>query len=144
MFARKPHEGNLQAAKLASHPPQLPIARPTPRPQPASGIRSVIGPDLCVIGNLESPGEVQIDGEVQGDVRAARVLVGPQGLINGTLVADEVIIGGTVQGSVRGDRVTFQSGCHVEGDVAHKSLSVEQGAYFEGKSRRVENPTAER
>jgi cytoskeletal protein CcmA (bactofilin family) len=31
----------------------------------------------------------------------------------------------------------------VEGDIFHQSLAIEQGAYFEGKSRRSDNPLAE-
>jgi cytoskeletal protein CcmA (bactofilin family) len=119
----------------------LPEAKPT-RAQRASNVRSVVSPDLRVTGNLDSPGEVQVDGEVQGDVHAGRIVVGSQGFIHGTLIADEIIVGGGVQGSIRGNQVTFQSGSHIEGDVAHRSLSIEQGAYFEGKSRRVDNPTA--
>ena len=34
----------------------------------------------------------------------------------------------------------FQSSSHVEGDVFHKSLTIEQGAFFEGKSRRSDDP----
>jgi cytoskeletal protein CcmA (bactofilin family) len=43
-------------------------------------------------------------------------------------------------GSVRGLRVSLQSTSHVEGDVYHQALVIEQGAYFEGKSTRSENP----
>jgi cytoskeletal protein CcmA (bactofilin family) len=45
-------------------------------------------------------------------------------------------------GTVRGRRVILQSSCHVEGDVYHQTLAIEQGAFFEGKSRRTEDPTA--
>jgi cytoskeletal protein CcmA (bactofilin family) len=37
----------------------------------------------------------------------------------------------------------LQATCHVEGDVLHKSLAIEQGAFFEGKSRRSEEPLAD-
>jgi cytoskeletal protein CcmA (bactofilin family) len=47
---------------------------------------------------------------------------------------------GTVQGSIRGISVTFQSTSRVEGDVFHKQFAIEQGAFFEGKSRRSEDP----
>ena len=43
-------------------------------------------------------------------------------------------------GSIRGNSVTFQSAGRVEGDVFHKTLAIEQGAYFEGKSRRSDDP----
>jgi cytoskeletal protein CcmA (bactofilin family) len=39
--------------------------------------------------------------------------------------------------------VTLQSSSHVEGDIFHQSLAIEQGTYFEGKSRRSEDPLAD-
>lgn len=105
-----------------------------------SSTSSVIGTDLSVIGNLESKGEIQIEGNVQGDIQASRIVVGANARITGSLVADDVIVQGTVMGSVRGNRVTLQSSSKVEGDVFHQSLAIEQGAYFEGKSRRSDNP----
>jgi cytoskeletal protein CcmA (bactofilin family) len=40
-------------------------------------------------------------------------------------------------------RVTLQAQSHVEGDIYHQSLAIEQGAYFEGKSRRSDDPMKE-
>jgi len=42
--------------------------------------------------------------------------------------------------TIRGIAVTFRSSGRVEADVFHKTLSIEQGAFFEGKSRRSDNP----
>jgi cytoskeletal protein CcmA (bactofilin family) len=111
-----------------------------PKPRRTAAATSVIGADLSIIGNLESTGEVRIDGEVQGDVRASRIVVSGDATVAGALIANEIVIGGNVQGSIRGNLVTFQSASHIEGDVFHRSLAIEQGAYFEGKSRRSDNP----
>lgn len=108
----------------------------------ASSNVSQISADLTIIGNLVSKGEVQIDGEIQGDLHAASIVVGENARITGGVVADDVVVRGTVVGSVRGKRVLLQSNSKVEGDVFHQQLAIEQGAYFEGKSRRVEDPTA--
>ena len=62
--------------------------------------------------------------------------------IEGNVVAEDVVIRGRVIGSIRGVRVILQSTCHIEGDLVHASLAIEQGAYFEGNSRRSENPLA--
>jgi cytoskeletal protein CcmA (bactofilin family) len=43
-------------------------------------------------------------------------------------------------GSVRGLRVSLQSTSHVEGDVYHQALVMEQGAVFEGTSIRSDDP----
>jgi cytoskeletal protein CcmA (bactofilin family) len=102
----------------------------------------VIGTDLTIVGNLVSRGEVQIDGEVQGDIHGTNVVIGDKARVTGGIVADEIVVRGHVMGSIRGKRVMLQSTSHVEGDVFHQALSIEQGAFFEGKSRRSEDPTA--
>lgn len=118
------------------HAPQRPVT------QEASPGASHIGADLTIVGNLVSKGEVQIDGQVQGDLHAAQIIVGESARITGGIVADEVIVRGAISGSIRGRRVVLQSSSRVEGDVFHQQLGIEQGAYFEGKSRRVEDPLA--
>lgn len=125
--------------------PQPPIAAApvTPRATPrASGNRtvSVIGPDLTILGNLVSQGEVQVDGEIQGDLHGTLILIGENARITGGVIGEEVVIRGHVMGSVRGRNVMLQGTSHVEGDVFHQTLGIEQGAYFEGKSRRSDDP----
>jgi cytoskeletal protein CcmA (bactofilin family) len=115
---------------------------PAPSRGPERGTPSVIGADITIMGNLVSRGEVQIDGEVQGDLHGTNILIGERARITGGIVAEEVVIRGHVMGSVRGRRVMLQSSSHVEGDIFHASLSIEQGAYFEGKSRRSDDPIA--
>ncbi len=123
-------------------PQPMPSMASMSRPSAKSSGQSQIGADLSVIGNLISKGEVHIDGEIQGDVHAANVVIGESARITGGLVADEVIVRGTVMGSIRGKRVVLQSSSKVEGDIFHSQLAIEQGAFFEGKSRRMDDPTA--
>jgi len=103
---------------------------------------SIIGEDLTVSGNVLSRGEVQVDGQIQGDVHCSSLIVGEKAQITGGIVAEDVVVRGQVMGSIRGNRVTLQASSHVEGDVFHKSLAIEQGAFFEGKSRRSDDPIA--
>ena len=138
------------ARSVPPPPPHHPGPQPVPtqqqappRPQPgAPATASHIGADLTVIGNLVSKGEVHIDGQLQGDLHAVQITVGESARITGGVVADEVIVRGAISGSIRGRRVVLQSSSHVEGDVFHQQLGIEQGAYFEGKSRRMDDPTA--
>ena len=139
----------VSASTATSYPPALPSASTTQTVRPVSALRagersqsSVIGPDLMVLGNLVSKGEVTVEGEVQGDLHAQLVIVGEKARITGGIVADDVVVRGHVLGSIRGKKVQLQATSHVEGDVYHQSLAIEQGAYFEGKSRRAEDPTA--
>lgn len=105
-------------------------------------VPSIIGEDLTVTGNIVSKGEVQIEGEVQGDIHCSSLVIGEKAQVTGGLLADDVVVRGRVVGSIRGARVSLQSSSHVEGDIYHQSLAIEQGAFFEGKSRRADDPTA--
>ena len=107
-----------------------------------TGAPSIIGPDLIISGNLVSKGEVQVDGEVQGDIHCSYVVIGEKARITGSVIADEVVVRGQVMGSIRSKRVMLQATSHVEGDIHHSALAIEQGAFFEGKSRRSDDPTA--
>lgn len=142
---------NTDAAQGVAAAPQPAPAQPAPAAQPSwqLGTRpgdrvapSVIGTDLTIVGNLVSRGEVQIEGEVQGDIHGTNVVIGDKARITGGIVGEEIVVRGHVMGSIRGKRVMLQSTSHVEGDVFHQALSIEQGAFFEGKSRRSEDPTA--
>lgn len=148
MFTKKPEKDGTamemnrpgMSPNRPNGPAQMPSTRPTASRSSSTGTASTIGADLSITGNLESKGEIQIEGDVQGDVHAARIVIGEHARITGALVADEVVVRGTVQGSIRGNSVTFQANSHIEGDVFHRSLAIEQGAYFEGKSRRSDDP----
>ena len=101
---------------------------------------STIGEDLVIDGNVTSNCPLHIDGRVHGDVQCASLVLGENSEIEGNVVAEDVVIHGRLIGSVRGVRVILQSTCHVTGDLIHVTLAMEQGAYFEGKSRRSEDP----
>jgi cytoskeletal protein CcmA (bactofilin family) len=128
---------------LATPPPAPAFATRGGSPAPRGGGPSVIGPDVKISGNLLTRGDVQIEGEIEGDVRAVNVVIGERASVTGSVLAEEVVVRGHVMGSVRGRRVMLQASCHVEGDVYHQALSIEQGAYFEGKSRRSADPLGE-
>jgi cytoskeletal protein CcmA (bactofilin family) len=126
----------VNSAAVRSAPP------PPPRPRPASeaGPKSVIGNDLKIIGQglkIFSQGTLQVDGEIEGDVGGAEVIIGERGKVSGTVAAERVIVRGTISGVIRGATVTLQSSSHVEGDIHHMSLAIEQGAEFDGRCRRA-------
>jgi cytoskeletal protein CcmA (bactofilin family) len=123
------------------------LASPDKAPVSLNGQRSdhafsIIGSDLAVIGNISSNGELRVDGEVEGDINGNRVIIGESARITGTIRAEDVVIFGQVMGSVGGRRVSLQSTSRVEGDVYHQVLVLEQGAFFEGKSIRSDDPLA--
>ena len=104
------------------------------------GTRSVIDAWLTITGDLMSEGEVQVDGQVNGDIRCAQLTVGKDATISGNIVAEMVVVRGRVKGTIRALRVILQDSARVDSEIFHKSLAVEEGACFEGASRRLDDP----
>jgi cytoskeletal protein CcmA (bactofilin family) len=97
---------------------------------PSSGEKSVIGNDLKIIGQglkIISRGMLQVDGEIEGDVQAAEVVVGEKGQVSGMVAGRQVVVRGKVSGVICGQSVALQASSRVEGDIHHMSFAIEQG-----------------
>ena len=116
------------------------MSQPSAHVQGLTPRASTIGEELTITGNVTSKGQIHLDGQVQGDIHCASLVLGENSRLEGNVIAEDVVIGGRLMGSVRAIRVTLRSKSHVEGDLVHQSLAIEKGAYFEGKSGPSENP----
>ncbi len=101
---------------------------------------STLSADLTVKGNLKTAGDIQIEGQVEGDIRAHILTVGEGATVKGECLADDVIVNGRVIGRVRGLKVRLTSTARVEGDIIHKTIAIESGAHFEGSVQRQDDP----
>lgn len=101
---------------------------------------SVLSSDLTVTGNLKTTGDIQVEGTVEGDIRAHLLTVGEGATIRGELIADDVVVNGRIVGRVRGLKVRLTSTARVEGDIIHKTIAIESGAHFEGSVQRQDDP----
>ncbi|MBB4659527.1 bactofilin family protein [Parvularcula dongshanensis] len=121
-----------------------PAKRAAPRPKTArEGVPSLISADVVIRGTIESEGEVQFDGLLEGDLRAKGLVVGEGARIEGQVVAISVRVCGTVEGSIRAQRVELAAGSLVRGEIVHNAMSIEVGARFEGNVRHADDPIGE-
>jgi len=104
---------------------------------------SILSADLKITGSIVSDGEVQLDGTVEGDVRATDLTIGEEASISGEVIAENVVIRGRVNGSVRARQVQLSSTARVEGDVIHATLAIESGAFFDGLCKRSSDPLSD-
>ncbi|WP_341365805.1 polymer-forming cytoskeletal protein [Yoonia sp. BS5-3] len=108
----------------------------------AKPVASLISSDLLITGNLKTSGDINVEGQVDGDIRAHLLTVGEGATIKGEVVADDVVINGRIVGRVRGLKVRLTSNARVEGDIIHKTIAIESGAHFEGSVQRQDDPLA--
>ena len=82
-------------------------------------------------------------GRVEGELHASVVRISDGAQVEGTIAAQELTIGGRFKGTIQADRVTLTSSAVVEGEIHHRSLSIEENAWFAGASRPMEASTSE-
>ncbi|HEY5105337.1 MAG TPA: polymer-forming cytoskeletal protein [Caulobacteraceae bacterium] len=104
---------------------------------------SLIANDMTLEGNILGGGELQVDGTVKGDVRVERVTIGETGQVDGGVFAEAVEVRGKVTGSVTAKQVRLYGACHVDGDITHEQLAMETGAFFQGRSLRLQRPAVQ-
>lgn len=104
-----------------------------PKPQAVSSAPSIIGSDVKIVGNVTTPGELQLDGIVEGDINCGALTMGEHGQVTGTIKSENVVIRGKVEGTILSRTVRLEKSCKIIGDVKHETVSVESGAFIQGK-----------
>ena len=89
---------------------------------------SLLSENLVVSGTLQSQNEIQVDGNVIGNIRARKITVGSQGTVLGEVVAETVIVRGQVKGHIIANTIILAATARIEGVAASRYLSVEAGA----------------
>lgn len=139
---QKPHEQPLPSASQMTPPPTPPPFPPPSQPalsQQTPTSTSIIGDDLAIVGQkitIVSQSRVQINGNIQGDINGKEVIVGRSGRVTGVVTAHSVSVEGEVEGAIRGSSVTLTATSRVSGDIHHRTLSIAEGAHFDGRVRR--------
>jgi cytoskeletal protein CcmA (bactofilin family) len=122
----------------------VPVASKKVAPPISSSHRaaSVIFSNLTVQGNILGSGDLHLDGTVQGDVKAGHLTVGESGNVEGKVEADTIEVRGRIVGSIIGKHIRLMATAYVEGDITHDQLSIEVGAYFQGRCLQTRNEAA--
>jgi cytoskeletal protein CcmA (bactofilin family) len=93
---------------------------------------SVISKALKITGQLESTEDIQIDGQIEGDVRGVGVKIGQNAKVVGTVYGDEVELAGTIEGKIEAKKVILTGTARMSGDVVHQDIKIESGAHVDG------------
>lgn len=109
----------------------------------STGVPSIISADVVMRGNINSSGEIQLDGTLEGDIKAGSLIIGDKASVKGEVICETVTVRGRVEGGIRAKSVSLATTAHIQGDILHSSLSVETGAHFEGNCRHSDDPLSD-
>ena len=102
--------------------------------------RSYIGETLQLEGDLRTSGNIDIAGQINGNVYVSEVTVTETGSVRGVVEASKVEINGHIQGKVTADSIIIGRSAVIKGDIFFKdTLKTEEGADIDGYIKRVNN-----
>ena len=105
-------------------------------------IPSIISEGSEFKGNVKTSAEIQIDGVLNGNVKAKQIVVGINGNVRGNLTASFSRILGKVEGEIRAETLEIVKTATVKGNVFKKTISIESGSKITGNINELENGTA--
>src|SRR5688572_6734335 len=110
LFNKKHDDSAMETNRFsAARPTAAPMAAPMAasmasehaaqhaRAQAAAPTQSVIDSWLTITGNLESQGDIRIEGQISGDIRCANLVIGRDATVSGDIVAEEAVVRGKVK-----------------------------------------------
>ncbi len=135
-----PPAGYRQPEPLAppsSHVLAPPAASQASLSRPSVGAsRNILSSDVEIKGTVKFTNDLIIDGKIEGEISSdGSLTVGENARLKAEIKTATVVIYGKVHGNITAlDRIELKSSAEVIGDIKSKTLSIEAGAIFVGKS----------
>lgn len=97
--------------------------------------RNLIGNGTIITGDIESSGDIRIDGVLNGKIRSnGKIVVGQSGVIEGEMHCQQADISGKVIAKLNCEELTsLKASAVFEGELTTARLAIEVGAIFSGK-----------
>jgi cytoskeletal protein CcmA (bactofilin family) len=112
-----------------SAPPSNPVSSPP-------GVRNVLSTDVDIKGTVKFQDALIVDGKIEGEIQSTGSLtIGENAWIKAEVKTGTVVVYGKVHGNLSAiDKVELKASAEVVGDIKAKTLIIEAGAVFIGKS----------
>ncbi|MCV2403209.1 polymer-forming cytoskeletal protein [Marinomonas sp. C2222] len=96
---------------------------------------TLIAEGCTVNGHIQVANALQIDGHVEGQIEASKLLrISRSGYVVGEITTERLIINGTFEGTCHAKFVEILSSGHITGTIYSDNLTIEPGGKFNGNS----------
>lgn len=95
---------------------------------------NIIGSGTRLKGNIESSGDIRIDGAIDGVLDTkGKLVIGKSGNSTGEIYCKNAEVSGTIEGKIKVEELlTLRSTARISGDIITSKLAIEPGAVFSG------------
>lgn len=98
-------------------------------------VKNLIGNGTTIKGDIESTGDIRIDGKLIGSITSTgKVVIGKDGVVEGNIKCKEADISGNVKGTIDVSELSsLRATSRLEVELITKQLLIEIGSIFTGK-----------
>lgn len=102
---------------------------------PVQGGASIIAAGTSLKGDINSNGDIRIDGTLQGNIHCtAKVVIGANGVVEGDIAGQQADIMGKVTGTIKvKELLQLKGGSNINGNIYASKLQIEPSANFNGQ-----------
>jgi cytoskeletal protein CcmA (bactofilin family) len=95
---------------------------------------NLIGNGTKIVGDIQSTGDVRIDGILSGNIITnGKFVLGPSGVVEGNVTSGNADISGEIKGKVNvTELLSLKATAKINGDIITGKLAIEPGAIFSG------------
>lgn len=90
-------------------------------------------------GNMifSDPVNLRINGKFEGNLKTkGNLIIGEKAEVNAEILGESIIVAGKVKGKIKATKIlSLSRGAQVEADIESSKVSIEEGAFFNGKCR---------
>ena len=110
----------------------------------AAGSTSLLSKKVNIVGDIEGNEDLHVEGRFKGSIKiTGNILVGPTGVVDADVEAENIIIQGKINGNVLArQQLEIQSLGQLIGDCSAQSIDIKEGAVFEGRSNMLKPPAS--
>ena len=92
---------------------------------------TVISAGSTLVGEIAAPASISVSGRVKGDLNASEIVIEKEGIVEGSVISQHLIIIGKFEGNVSSEKITIASSGIVKGDLSYKRLMIDDGAILD-------------
>jgi len=124
------------ASHVLAPPPSAQAAQASQARPPAGASRNILSSDVEIKGTVKFTNDLIIDGKIEGEISSdGSLTVGENARLKAEIKTATVVVYGKVHGNITAlEHVELKSSAEVIGDIKSKTLAIEAGAIFVGKS----------
>ncbi|MDN5200667.1 polymer-forming cytoskeletal protein [Fulvivirgaceae bacterium BMA10] len=102
-----------------------------------SNTSNSIGKGTTLTGNIETYGNLRIEGKVKGDIKSkSKIVLGKSSYIEGNILAQNADIEGEVSGTIEiVDILVLKPSAKIKGNIKTNKFIIESGAQFNGQCK---------